>query len=170
LPDFAQPAQAAAKAPEREVRRPRPSRTFAPSEPEDESQPGETRSLPNWPRWIGIVLLVALVPVAVISWIPKRFARAKAGRDTIELIGPPSWQKSPDTALIFIKGALTNYSNRPFFSVKIEFDLLNQNGTPVGVASDYVPVVDSHKVWNFKALVTDPDAKSFKMSSLKWER
>jgi hypothetical protein len=157
--------------PEKKVRTPRPSPAFAPAAPEPEAdETAEERPRRNWLRWVLIVALVALIPVGVISWLPKKGTRAKGGKDTLELMSLPSWQKSPDSGLIFIKGGLTNYSDRPYFSVQIEFDLLNQNGTPVGTASDYVPVVDAHKVWYFKALVTDPDAKSFKLRPLKSER
>ena len=63
----------------------------------------------------------------------------------------------------------SNHADRGFYGVKVEIDLLNRAGAPVGTTVDQIQFVDGHKVWNFKALVIDPDAVSAAPARVSWQ-
>lgn len=60
------------------------------------------------------------------------------------------------TSLIHARGMVENRSGRPRFGLKIEIQMLDAQGAPLGLGSDYVDVLEPGARWAFKALVIEP--------------
>jgi hypothetical protein len=139
----------------------------------------------EWPpkhilfRYAGLLVCAALVGVIFLQWTNKvrtslqlppevklkileKFGLAK--KITLPPSGPDLeiksfvWEKSKESNFVFVRGAVKNHSAYRYFAVRVEFELLNAQGAPVGVVSDYIQVVEPRKEWAFKVLVNDPDA------------
>src|SRR5579871_5566168 len=82
------PPTAAASKEKRPQRAPRAGSALDISFPELEKSKAEEPAPKsrNWFRTIAIIVLLALIPVAIISWIPKKLIRKnKIGNDTLEM-------------------------------------------------------------------------------------
>ncbi len=139
----------------------------------------------EWPpkhilfRYTGLLVCAALVVVIYLQWssgVRSRFQLPPEVKFKIlakfglakKVVLPPSgpdleiksfvWEKSKDSNFVFVKGTVVNYSPYRYFAVKVEFDLLNSQGAPIGVVSDYIAVIEPKKTWAFKVLVNDSDA------------
>lgn len=119
---------------------------------------------PSWFRRIGTVLVLILALVAAGRWgqyylsiRPKRDASGHLAKDGVELLNH-SWQKQPGTALLYVRGNVTNHSDIAWFGVKVECELLDKAGASLGKFSDNRMVLDPHKVFPFSISVLDPDA------------
>ncbi|MEO5804193.1 MAG: FxLYD domain-containing protein [Verrucomicrobiota bacterium] len=78
-------------------------------------------------------------------------------------------EKSEKSRLIYAIGAIRNQSNRQRFGVKVELDLLDEQGMKLGSATDYVSVIEPRKEWKFRAMVTEPKAASVKVTAIMEE-
>ena len=72
------------------------------------------------------------------------------------VVGKISLQKTEGSGLVYAVGTLKNVLNKQRFGVKVELNLLNEQGQNIGVASDYTPVIEAGKEWQFKALLAQP--------------
>mgnify|MGYP003334625560 FL=1 len=122
---------------------------------------------PNWFRRIGLALIAVLTVVAAVRWgqlyLSNRPATGKDGKPVksgVEVLNH-SLQPQPGTSLLYIRGNVTNHSDVPYFSVKVEVELLDKAGASLGKASDTRMVLDAHKLFPFNVAVLDPDAKSY---------
>lgn len=129
-------------------------------------KPVET-SKPSWFRRIGLGLVFILALVAAGRWFqysrsigPAKGADGKPVKDGVELLNH-SLQPQAGTALLFVRGTVTNHSDVAWFEVKVECELLDKSGTSLGKFSDSRIVLDPHKLFPFSIAVLDPDAKSY---------
>ena len=139
----------------------------------------------EWPpkhilfRYAGLMVCAALVVVIFLQWSSKPRTRfqlpaevkfnilSKFGLAKKVVLAPSGpdleikshvWEKSKESNFVFVKGTVVNYSAYRYFAVKVEFELLNAKGAPLGVVSDYIGVIEPKKTWTFKVLVNDSDA------------
>lgn len=118
-----------------------------------------------WLRRFGWLVVIALAVVAVQNYrrlFPPAPEAPGGGppKGGVEMVNHAlSREKYGD--LMYIRGVVTNHSPVDFFYVKVEFDLMNARGIPIGSTSDQLSVISSNGVWNFKALVLDPDAVKY---------
>lgn len=122
---------------------------------------------PNWFRRIGVGIMLVLAVVAAVRWgqlylerRPKTGKDGKAVKSGVEVLNH-SLQPQPGTALLYIRGNVTNHSDVPYFAVKVEAELLDKAGNSLGKASDTKMVLDAHKLFPFNVALLDPDAKSY---------
>lgn len=78
-------------------------------------------------------------------------------------------EKSENSRLIYATGAIRNQSNRQRFGVKVELDLLDEQGAKLGSATDYAQIIEPRKEWKFRAMVTEPKAASVKITAITEE-
>ena len=71
------------------------------------------------------------------------------------MAGPVTLEKAENGELFYAVGVLRNESGRQRFGVKVELDLLDDQGEKVGSAADYTPSILPGKEWKFKALVME---------------
>ncbi len=67
-------------------------------------------------------------------------------------------EKTTNSRLIFATGTIRNKTERQRFGVKVELELFDAQETKIGLATDYVPVIEPGKEWKVRALVTERDA------------
>ncbi|MFZ0827014.1 MAG: FxLYD domain-containing protein [Verrucomicrobiia bacterium] len=72
--------------------------------------------------------------------------------------GPVTLQKTAGSALVNAVGTIRNNSDRQRFGIKIELDLLDEQDNKIGTAGDYLAILEPHKDWQFRALLTQPGA------------
>lgn len=75
--------------------------------------------------------------------------------------------QKPGGRLIYALGTVRNASDRQRFGVQVTLDLFDKQGTKIGVASDYTQVIDPHKEWSYKALVTEPKVVRAQVSGIR---
>jgi hypothetical protein len=80
--------------------------------------------------------------------------------------GKVSLEKAGDGRLIHAIGTLRNASTRQRFGVKVELDVLDEDGERLGSATDYAQVIEPGKEWKFKALVTERKAAAAKLVNI----
>ncbi len=119
---------------------------------------------PSWFRRVGLVLVLLLAVVAAVRWgqyylsiRPKKDKDGKLAKEGVELL-THSWQKQPGTALLYVRGSVTNHSDVAWYGVKVECDLIDKTGASLGKFSDSKMVLDPHKLFPFSISVLDPDA------------
>jgi hypothetical protein len=78
-----------------------------------------------------------------------------------------SLDTSGNGSLIYAIGTLTNDTTRQRFGVKVELDVLDAHRNKLGSATDYTDVIEPGKEWKFRAMVTDKNAKTAKLTSVK---
>jgi hypothetical protein len=78
-----------------------------------------------------------------------------------------SLQKTDGSGLVYAVGTLKNNLDRQRFGVKIELNLIDEQGANIGVASDYVSVIEPKKEWQFKALLTQAGAVKVTVADIK---
>jgi len=83
------------------------------------------------------------------------------------MAGPITLEKTGDGRLVYAVGKLRNASDHQRFGVKVELDVFNADKEKIGTATDYTPSIDPGKEWRFSALVTDRDAASAQLTSVK---
>jgi hypothetical protein len=71
------------------------------------------------------------------------------------MAGPVTLEKAENGELFYAVGMLRNQSNRQRFGVKVDLDLLDDQGEKVGSATDYTPSIVPGQEWKFKALVME---------------
>jgi hypothetical protein len=83
----------------------------------------------------------------------------KAGKVTLDKAGAGN--------LIYAIGTLTNETPRQRFVVKVELEVMDGHRNKLGSATDYKDVIEPGKEWTFRALVTDRNAKSVRLTKVK---
>jgi hypothetical protein len=76
-------------------------------------------------------------------------------------------EKGKGTSLVHAVGALKNASDHQRFGIKLELDLLDDQGNKVGTAKDYRAVLEPREAWRFRALVLDNRATSARFASVE---
>lgn len=76
-------------------------------------------------------------------------------------------EKKPGSSLVYVTGQLRNLTARQRFGVRLEFALFGAKENQLGTAKDYVPVIEPHGLWTFKALVLESQAVSAQFHSLR---
>lgn len=111
----------------------------------------------------------------------KKQEAAKAAAAVAEPPGPPQppppkdgfstslieLEKTPGSSLVYAVGTVTNDTHQRRFGIKIEIELLNDAGKPIGTAKDYIKVLEENAEWHFRALVMNAKAASARLGSLK---
>ena len=82
-------------------------------------------------------------------------------------IGKISLQKTKGTGLVYAVGTVKNTLDHQRFGVRIELNLLDEQDQNIGIVSDYTPVIEAHKDWQFRALLTEPKAVKATLADIK---
>lgn len=121
----------------------------------------------SWFRRLGLALIFLLALGAAFQWgrlwwerRPQLGKDGKPRKEGVELLNH-SLQPQPGTALLYVRGNVTNHSDVPWFEVKVECELLDKAGASLGKFSDSKMVLDPHKLFPFSISVLDPDAKAY---------
>jgi predicted RNA-binding Zn-ribbon protein involved in translation (DUF1610 family) len=117
-------------------------------------------------RLAGTLAAAAVVVIGIVlTW-------GKLGRgngEEVELRGykfePANGQESA-----CVVGKIVNHSKVRFFSVKVECELLDQAGKSVGDAGDYLAILEAKDSWEFKAVVSQPEAVAVKLVKITKEK
>ena len=112
-----------------------------------------------WLRVFGFLIVLSLAGVAVWNYLRLYPHQADAGptKAGVEMISHTmSREKFGD--LTYIRGVVTNHSPVDLFYVRVDFDLIDNRGKILDTVGDQLNVISSNAVWNYKALVLDPDA------------
>jgi hypothetical protein len=91
------------------------------------------------------------------SEVPPAPSPAPEANDLM-VAGPVRLQKTEGSGLVYAVGTVKNNSDRQRFGVRIELDLLDEQDNKIGTAGDYIAVLEPHKDWPFRALLTQPKA------------
>jgi hypothetical protein len=83
--------------------------------------------------------------------------------------GTITLEKASEGNLVYAIGKLHNASDHERFGVKVVLDVFNASGDKLGTATDYTQSIDPGKEWRFKALITDRDAATAKLTAVKEE-
>ena len=67
-------------------------------------------------------------------------------------------------------GTVKNNSDRQRFGVKIELDLLDAQDNKIGTTSDYIAILEPHKNWQFRALLTQPKAVKANVAKIEEQK
>jgi hypothetical protein len=104
---------------------------------------------------------------------PSRRAKKAAAIPEFESNGLQAFrvaiEKAKSSRLIYATGAIRNQSARQRFGVKVELDLFDESGAKLGSATDYVQVIEPHKEWKFRAMVTEPKVTKAKVAAITEE-
>ena len=69
-----------------------------------------------------------------------------------------------------VAGKVVNHTVGRFYSVKVKFDLFDKEGKPVGSAAEYLAILEPKDSWDFKAVVSRPDAVTAKLVKIAKEK
>lgn len=83
---------------------------------------------------------------------------------------PFKLETKPGSSLVYVTGTVQNLADRQRFGVKVSFQLFDEQGTAVGSASDYQPMLEPHGEWKFKALVMESKTVAARFDSIHEER
>jgi hypothetical protein len=101
--------------------------------------------------------------------IPKETSPAREEPDRL-LAGSVTLQKTEGSALIYAVGTVRNNSDRQRFGVRIELDLLDNQDRKIGTAGDYIAVLEPHKDWQFRALLTQHKAVKANVAKIEEQK
>jgi predicted RNA-binding Zn-ribbon protein involved in translation (DUF1610 family) len=105
----------------------------------------------------GAIILGLLVALPFV--LPKKDKGGAGGKGGPDLtIYPHTMRKEQGVNLTYVVGNIANNSDNRYVGLKVEFELLGTNDVSVGSTSDYLPVLEPHRTWTYKAMVIDPDA------------
>jgi hypothetical protein len=76
-------------------------------------------------------------------------------------------EKAQGSSLVHAVGTVRNAAAKQRFGVKVEIDLFDAAGQRLGIAQDYLPVLEPNAEWRFKALVMQSKVVSAKVASIK---
>ena len=85
-------------------------------------------------------------------------------------VSPVTLKKSEGSSLVYAVGTVKNNTSRQRFGVKIHLDMLDNQGQSLGDTSDYISVLEPHKDWSFKALLTNPKAAAVKLTEVEEQK
>ena len=112
---------------------------------------------------VGAVALIA-VCVGVTLMIVKKGdggGSGGPGGSGLELVSH-ELQKAAEGGLIYVVGVVTNHDPEQYFNVKVEFDLFDSEGQPLGDAQDFNSNMAANTDWEFKALALEESVSSVK--------
>ena len=69
-----------------------------------------------------------------------------------------------------VAGQIVNHTQVRFYSVSVVFELLDKGGKPVGDAAEYLAILEPKDSWDFKAVISRPDAASVRLVKIVKER
>ncbi|MEO7300779.1 MAG: FxLYD domain-containing protein [Verrucomicrobiota bacterium] len=110
------------------------------------------------------------------SPVKRRKKAAKVSKATAAAVPGVDWNGLKASAvtvensggrLIYAVGTIRNESDRQRFAVNVSLDLYDAQEKKIGAATDYTPVIEPKKEWNFKALITDPKAVRAEITGIK---
>ena len=155
--------------------------TLLPGPPADAVTPGNSPVAPKRkiPVVLGAVVLIGFLAAAGVTlrWfkqpeaippVPRQTTPPAPAPEDNDLLqaGPVTLQKTEGSALIYAMGTIRNNSNRQRFGVKIELDLLDGQDQKIGTAGDYIAILEPHKDWQFRALLTQPKAVKVQVAKI----
>jgi hypothetical protein len=76
-------------------------------------------------------------------------------------------EKAQGSSLVHAVGTVRNATTKQRFGVKVEIDLFDAAGQRLGIAQDYLPILEPNAEWRFKALVMQSKVVSAKLASIK---
>ena len=119
-----------------------------------------------------MVRLAGALGAAAVVILGVVLAVDKVGRGNGEEVELRSYKIEPAKATesACVVGKIVNHTPARFFSVKVEFELLDQAGKVVGDAGDYLAILEAKDSWEFKATVTQPGAVAAKLVKLSKEK
>jgi hypothetical protein len=68
-------------------------------------------------------------------------------------VSPITLEPRPGSSLLNAVGTITNLANRQRFGVQVDLEVYSATGEKVGVANDYIKVMEPRGEWQFRALV-----------------
>jgi hypothetical protein len=83
--------------------------------------------------------------------------------------GPVKLEKAKNSSLVHAVGSLRNESTQRRFGVKVEIELLDAAGRPLGTATDYAQVLEPREEWRFRALVLHSKAVNARLARITEE-
>ena len=100
-------------------------------------------------------------PAAAATNAPS--ATGTATKDPDLVLQSHTMKPDQDNGVLYIRGTVKNISQYRYLGVKVKFNLKDVSGSviPGATISAYVQTIEAGKVWEFKALVLDPDATSY---------
>ncbi len=78
-------------------------------------------------------------------------------------------EQTPGSSLVRAVGTIQNLSAKRRFGVRVEIELQDENGVPVGSARDYTATLDPNATWAFKAMVNTKGAAIARVTAIKEE-
>ena len=79
-------------------------------------------------------------------------------------------ESTAGSGLVYATGTVQNNSDRQRFGVKIELDLLDEQDNKIGTAGDYLAVLEPHKGWQFRALLTQSRAVKVRVAKIEEQK
>ena len=114
---------------------------------------------------VGVVALITICVLLTLLFVKKGGGGdgggGGGGGSGLELVSH-TLQKASEGGLIYVVGVVTNHDPEQYFNVKVEFDLFDADGQPLGDTSDYNGNLAPQKSWEFRALVLEENASSEK--------
>jgi len=137
---------------------------------------------------IGFVLIALVILIAGIIGISLAFKRAqrlKGEQPAVSTISdqpgvnpvspfasqqfgvsPVSIKREQGNSMLHAVGILTNLADRQRYEVKVELEYFDSAGTRLGVASDYLKIIEPKATWEFRALVVDRRASAVQVLAI----
>ena len=97
---------------------------------------------------------------------PKSPNDLKVSALTIEKSKSFGKDKAKASELVYAVGTLKNESDWQRFGVKVVCELFDAKGDNLGLATDYIQVIEPRKPWTFRALALDKKAASARLKSV----
>jgi hypothetical protein len=82
-------------------------------------------------------------------------------------IGTITLEKAKNSSVVYALGQIKNESDAQRFGLKVELDLLDGSGSKIGIATDYLAILEPRKDWHFRALVLETRAVTARLASIK---
>ena len=102
--------------------------------------------------------VVSVLPQPVVTR-PKSINDLKPGQFTLE--------QGRGSDLVMAVGDILNDSGNAHYALRADVELLDENGTKIGTATDYSAQLGPNQTWHFVAQVKDANVKSVRFASIK---
>jgi len=76
-------------------------------------------------------------------------------------------EKAAGSSAVYAVGSVRNGTNRRRLGIKLELELRDAAGNPVGATTHYHPALEPNAEWRFKMLLKSPKAGSARVVSIK---
>ncbi|HEY1174112.1 MAG TPA: FxLYD domain-containing protein [Verrucomicrobiae bacterium] len=119
---------------------------------------------------VGIVLAVAILAGGAMVVLKKK----GSGGGGLSLLGAKEdlqvvnyeLQKNQGTSLVYVTGKLKNNTEAQHTSVRVDFKLFDSAGKQIGIAGDYIMILEPKSEWEFKALVVEPEVTKVEVDKI----